>query len=63
MLIRKYEPRKATAEEARRYFLQYHSNLPTALTGTAMEKEAFLNAQLPSWLRGARRICRLPDVA
>ena len=60
MFIRKYEPRKATAEEARRYFLQYYCNAPDALFGTTMEKEAYLNAQTPGWLRDAqphRRWC------
>lgn len=55
MLIRKYEPRKATAEEARRYFLQYHSNSPEELFGTAMDKEAYLNAETPGWLEKARQ--------
>ena len=53
MLIRKYEPRRATAEEARRYFLQYHSNTPEELFGSAMEKEAYLNAETPDWLEKA----------
>ena len=53
MLIRKYEPRRATVEEARRYFLQYHCNAPDALFGTAMEIEQYLNAQTPGWLERA----------
>ena len=50
MLIRKYEPRRATAEEVRRYFLQYHCDAPDALFGSAMEKETYLNAETPRWL-------------
>jgi hypothetical protein len=53
MIIRKYIPRRASAEEARRYFLQYHSNTPDALFGTAMEKELYLNAETPGWLEKA----------
>ena len=56
MLIRKYEPRKATAEEARRYFLQYHSNAPEELFGTAMDKETYLNAEAPGWLEKAWQV-------
>ncbi len=50
MIIRKYEPRRATAEEIRRYFLQYHCDAPDALFGSAMEKELYLNAETPRWL-------------
>ncbi len=50
MLIRKYEPRRATAEEARRYFLQYYCNAPDALFGTVMEREIYLNDGTPGWL-------------
>ena len=50
MLIRKYEPRRATAEEVRRYFLQYHCDAPDALFGSAMDKETYLNAEAPRWL-------------
>lgn len=51
MFIRKYEPRRATAEEARRYFLQYHCDAPDALFGSAMDKETYLNAETPRWLK------------
>lgn len=54
MLITKYEPRKATAEEVRRYFLAYHCDAPDALFGSEMEKELYLNAETPGWLREAR---------
>ena len=50
MIIRKYEPRRATAEEVRRYFLQYHCDAPDALFGSAMDKEIYLNAETPRWL-------------
>jgi len=50
MFIRKYEPRRATPEEARRYFLLYFSNVPAALFGSVMDKENYLNAQAPGWL-------------
>ncbi len=50
MFIRKYEPRRATPEEARRYFLQYFSNVPAALFGSVMDKESYLNAEAASWL-------------
>jgi len=50
MFIRKYEPRRATAEEARLYFLQYHCDVPDALFGSVMEKESFLNAEAADWL-------------
>ncbi len=53
MIIKKYMPRRATAEETRRYFLQYHSDAPDALFGTAMEKELYLNAETPGWLEKA----------
>ena len=53
MLIRKYLPRRATAEEVRRYFLQYYCNAPDALFGTVMEKEFYLNAEAPGWLNHA----------
>ena len=56
-------PRRATPEEARRYFLQYHSNAPDALFGTAMEKELYLNAETPGWLEKAPPEQRLEDVA
>lgn len=52
--VKKYEPRKATPEEACRYFLSYHSDAPEALFGTTMEKEAYLNAETPGWLREAQ---------
>ena len=63
MIIRKYMPRRATAEEARRYFLQYHSNAPDALFGTAMEKELYLNAETLGWLEKARPEQRLETTA
>jgi len=50
MLIRKYRPRRATPEEARRYFLRYYSKVPDALFGTIMDKEIYLNAKTPGWL-------------
>ncbi len=53
MLIRKYEPRRATAEEVRRYFLQNYCDAPDALFGSAMDKEIYLNAETPRWLDGA----------
>lgn len=53
MVIKKYEPRKATAEEVRRYFLQYYCNAPEALFGTIMDKEFYLNAKTLSWLSKA----------
>lgn len=52
--VKKDEPRKATPEEACRYFLSYHSDAPEALFGTTMEKEAYLNAATPGWLREAQ---------
>jgi hypothetical protein len=51
MLIRKYEPRRATAEEVRRYFLQYYCNAPDALFGSIMDKEGYLNAGVAMWLK------------
>ena len=54
MIIRKYEPRRATVEEVRRYFLQYHCDAPDALFGSAMDKETYLNAETPRWLLKAR---------
>ena len=63
MIISKYEPRKATAEETRRYFLQYHCNAPDALFGTAMEKELYLNAETPGWLEKAKPEQRLKAAA
>ncbi len=54
MLIRKYEPRRATVEEARRYFLQYYCNAPDALFGTIMEKEIYLNDGASGWLDQAQ---------
>jgi len=53
MLIRKYEPRRATPEEARRYFLHYYCNAPDALFGTTMDKEGYLNAETLGWLHRA----------
>jgi len=50
MLIRKYEPRRATPEEVRRYFLQYYRNVPDALFGTPMDIEGYLNAETLGWL-------------
>ncbi len=50
MFIRKYEPRRATAEEVRRYFLQNYCDAPEALFGSAMDKEIYLNAETPQWL-------------
>ena len=50
MLIRKYEPRRATPEEARRYFLRYYCNAPDALFGSIMDKEGYLNAGAEMWL-------------
>ena len=50
MLIRKYEPRRATPEEVRRYFLQYYCNVPDALFGTPMDIEGYLNAETLGWL-------------
>ena len=50
MLIRKYEPRRATPEEVRRYFLQYYCNMPDALFGTPMDIEGYLNAETVGWL-------------
>ena len=61
--VKKYEPRQATPEEACRYFLFYHSNAPDALFGTTMEKEAYLNAGTPGWLREARPTQRWPGRA
>lgn len=51
MFIRRYEPRQATVEEARQYYLRYHTNTPDALLGSAMEKEAYLDAATPGWLK------------
>ncbi len=53
MLIRKYVPRRATAEEARRYFLHYYCNAPDALFGTIMDRESYLNAGAAGWLSHA----------
>jgi hypothetical protein len=50
MLIRKYQPRRATAEEVRRYFLRYYCNAPDALFGSIMDKEGYLNAGAEMWL-------------
>jgi hypothetical protein len=50
MLIRKYEPRRATPEEARQYFLRYYCNAPDALFGSIMDREGFLNAGTEVWL-------------
>lgn len=50
MIIRKYEPRRATAEEVRRYFLQNYCDAPDALFGSTMDKETYLNAETPRWL-------------
>ncbi len=63
MLIRKYEPRRATAEEARRYFLQYYSDAPDALFGTIMEREIYLNAGTSGWLNQAMPERRLRAAA
>ena len=54
MFIRKYEPRRATTEEVRRYFLQYHCDAPDALFGSTMEKELYLTAEAPRWLAKGR---------
>ena len=56
MLIRKYEPRRATPEEARRYFLRYYCNAPDALFGSIMDKEGYLNAGAEMWLDQGRRL-------
>ena len=50
MSIRKYEPRRATPEEAKWYYLQYHSKVPDALPGSVMDKERYFNANAPGWL-------------
>ncbi|MBC8339001.1 MAG: hypothetical protein H8E39_09965 [Alphaproteobacteria bacterium] len=50
MFIRRYEPRRATPEEARRYFLQYYCNAPDALFGTIMDREGFLNEGAADWI-------------
>ena len=50
MLIRGYEPRRATPEEVRRYFLQYYCNVPDVLFGTPMDIEGYLNAETLGWL-------------
>lgn len=63
MFIRKYEPRRATAEEARRYYLRYHTNAPDALFGSAMEKEDYLDSEAPSLLADAGRGTRLRPAA
>jgi len=63
MFIRKYEPRRATAEEARRYFLQYFCNAPDALFGTIMEREIYLNDGTPDWLKQAMPERRLRAAA
>ena len=63
MLIRKYEPRRATAEEARRYFLQNYCNAPDALFGTIMGRENFLNDGTSGWLDQAMPKRRLRAVA
>ncbi len=63
MLIRKNEPRRATVEEVRRYFLQYHCNAPDALFGSAMEKELYLNAETPRWLAKGRPEQRFRAIA
>ncbi|MFQ5763568.1 MAG: hypothetical protein ACE5GT_01450 [Rhodospirillales bacterium] len=63
MFIRKYEPRRATAEEARRYYLRYHTNVPEALFGSAMEKEDYLDAETPGLLADAGAGTRLRPAA
>lgn len=63
MLIRKYEPRRATAEEARRYFLQYYCDAPDALFGTIMEREIYLDDGTSGWLDQAMPKRRLRAVA
>jgi len=63
MFIRKYEPRRATVEETRRYFLQYYCNVPDALFGNAMEIERYLTAETPGWLAGAGLLNRDPAQA
>ncbi|GEM_PF-1576987 len=63
MSMRKYEPRGGTAEEVRRYYLQYHCNAPDALFGSAMEKELYLNAETPRWLAKGRPEQRFRAVA
>ncbi len=63
MLIRKYEPRRATAEEARRYFLQNYCNAPDALFGTIMEREIYLNEGTSGWLEQALGLRRLRAAA
>ncbi|MDA1090692.1 MAG: hypothetical protein O3A85_10325 [Proteobacteria bacterium] len=63
MLITKYAPRRATAEEACRYFLRYYCNAPDALFGTAMDKEGYLNAETVGWLAQALPEQRLRSAA
>ena len=50
MFIRKYEPRRATPEEVRRYFLRYYSKVPDAVVWSVMDKESYLNAEAAAWL-------------
>ena len=47
MLIRKYQPRRATVEEVRRFFLQNYCNATDALSGTARGIETALNQEAP----------------
>jgi len=54
ILYHRYRPRRATAEEARRYFLQNHCDAPVELFGTAMEKEAVLDAETLRWRNEAK---------
>ena len=70
MSIRKYEPRRATAEEARRYFLQYYCDAPDdycaapdALFGTIMEREIYLDDGTSGWLDQAMLKRRLRAAA
>ncbi|HJO73873.1 MAG TPA: hypothetical protein QGH84_01480 [Rhodospirillales bacterium] len=63
MLIRKYEPRRATPEEVRRYFLQYFCNVPDALFGSPMDVESYLNAETLGWLGHTYPEQRLSDAA
>ena len=63
MSIRKYEPRRAAAEEARRNFLQNYCNAPDALFGTIMEREIYLDDGTSGWLDQAMPKRRLRAVA
>ena len=59
MFIRKYEPRRASPEATRRYYLKYFSNVPDALVGSVMEKESYLDALAAGWLDQEDAIERL----